>query len=380
MKKSRFGRLSAILMLACLASNSLAQEAPVPASQPAESPQAPGGLKLADMTIDQLMRLAELARQNSRFADAVKLANLVAQREGGQRNIDVLRLLGEIAFDMGNAEDAKKNWMLVRKVQPSDFGANWGLGRLNLRSGQYRSAAYYMEIAEQVAPADRPELKPLLLIKLAQAYQGSGLQSQAVAKAEEALREDPLSMEAWFVVTKLRSDMARSPEAFDRAMGDADRAIEIAENEAKAKGLSRETLQGLQYAYQLKLSVLYSYRTILFEQNPDGSLSDQPVPDREMLIAETMNSAVDVMLRQADLARLEKHFTIAELAKSVTEFDGGDNPATLLKLGALQSATGQYAEAEATLQLVLALDPENEDAHRQLEAVQAQLPIFGSPE
>ena len=352
----------------------LAQDTPTAQPPAAESaqPQAQQAPTLADLTIPQLMELADRAREAKDFTAAINILNFVRQRESGQSNLDVTRMLGDIAYDMRNAEDAQKYWLQVRRVQPGDFGANWGLGRLELDSGQPRNAVAYLETAERVIPSDKAKLAPKVLIKLAQAYGGAGLRTQAVSAAERALRLDQNDLEGWYVLTKLRAEMARTTDDFDKALGDADRLIAISDAGIKNQGISPATVQQMQIAYQLKLSVLYAFREILFERNPDGKISDRVVAGQGPLVARVLNSAVDVMLQQAELDRLTNYFNITNLANEVVKYDGGTNATTLMRLANLQVTTGQYSEAMKAYQKVLEIDPTNMEAQRQLDALKAQ--------
>lgn len=344
-----------------------AQEQPL-----AEPEQTPASVAIADLTIPELLMLADQYRSAKRFTDALNLVRLIVHKD--ENNIDALRLLGDIAWDMQNAEQAQKNWTLVRRIQPNDFGANWGLGRLNLRSGQYRNAMYYIEVAESVMPADPPEIVPQVLIALAQSYRGSGLRSQAVETIQKALTIDPRNFDAWYVLAALRTEMARSQEDFDQALGDADMLIEIADNLLKTNGTTLAGIQMLQTACRIKLGVLNACGPILFERNPDGSLSDRLLPGMEKLAANIFDKIVDVMMQQADLERTLVHFRIIAMAEKTVEVDGATNPSTLMKLGSLQVATGKLLEATETFQRVLALDPMNKSAQRQLDALQMQQP------
>ena len=344
-----------------------------PGTPPPAQAQAPAGIDPSTLTIPQLLELADMARENKRFQDAMNIVNLIVQREGGQRNIDVLRMLGDIAYDMKNADEARNYWLMVRKIQPADFGANWGLGSLELESGQPRNALYYLQAAEQVIPADKADLAPLVLIKLAQAYEGTGQRAPALDAVGRALKLDPKRLEGWYVLTKLQADMARTAEDFDKALGSADQLLTITDAEIQSKGYSPITIQQKQVAYQLKLSVLFAYRTILFLRNPDGQPSDRPVPGKEPVIARILSNSVDILLQQIELDRLLRHFQIVDMAQEVVRLDGGTNADTLMKLADLQNATGQYPAALQTYQRVLELDPLHKEAQRQIEAIQARI-------
>ena len=370
MLKSLSGRSVILLVLAPFAAVCPAQEQP-----PAEpQQQAPVTRTPADFTIPELMALAERAREAGRFTDAINLLNAVVQRTQDPTNIDVLRLLGDVAWDMGRAEEARKNWTLVKRVQPGDFGANWGLGRMWLRSGQPRQAMGYLETAKNVIPSDKPELEPQVLIALAQAYLGSGYRRKAIETVQQVLELDRQSPDGWYMLATLRAQAAVTLDDFNEALSDASQLVAIADRDLKTNGMTLERLQRLHKACELKRAVLAACGRVFFEPNPDGSLSDRILPGMEAPAARVFSTSVDTWMRMADLERTMEHFRIIELAAKAVEYDGGTDPETLLKLGALQAATGQLADASETLQRVLALDPTNQAAQQQLDALPKQEP------
>jgi tetratricopeptide (TPR) repeat protein len=320
---------------------------------------------VGDMTISNQLDLADLFRRLRRYSDAVSLVGLVVQRD--KNNVDAHRLLGEIAWDTQDAERAAKQWDLVRKIQPNDFGANWGLGRLWLHSGVPRQAMGYLETARTVIPADKPELEPEVLIALARAYGGAGDRSRAIEAVKRALELDRRNLDGWYVLTSLHTQTAVTLEDYNEALGDASQLVALADADIKTNGMTPDRLQKLYEACELKLGVLQGQGVLLFERNPDGSASDRLLPGMEQAAARINLAIVDTWMRRADLQRTMQHFRILEFAKAAVQYDGGTQPETLLRLGSLQAATGQYAAATETFQRVLELDPANEPAQQQLE-------------
>lgn len=361
---------SVLLMVMLLAAPSLGQEEAATASQ---KPAAPSSL--ADLSIPELLTGAERLRAAQRYDEAIKALNLVLQKDPS--SIDALRLMGDIAWDSENAELARQNWRAVLKIQPNDFGANFGLGRLELSSGIGRNAVHYLEIAESVAPADRVAE---VLIALARAYDGSRMRDQAIETIRKALTFDSSSFEGWYVLATLRTEVAVDDEDFNQAIDDAERLLEIVGNDLQVNGVTRENVQKLQVAYQVKLDALYSSGKVLFEPNADQTLSERLLPGKERQAAATVSESVDVLLRLAEVRQTLVYFDIVELAKKAVEYDQGTNPSTLLDLGWLQKATGQTEQATETFRRVLELNPGNETARRQLETLQAPalFPAAGS--
>jgi tetratricopeptide (TPR) repeat protein len=256
----------------------------------------------------------------------------------------------------------------------------------------------YLETAAKVVPADPPELAPRTLVSLTQAYRGAGDLDQAVQTSQRAVQVvetqlktvsptaalESARFEAWYALAAVRTEIAnrvRRQEDYDRALGFAERLIQIAGEQLEADGTSLPGVERVQSAYGLQLQILYAYREILFERNPSGRLSDRLIPGMQGLAGAITGKTVDVMLRQADLDRTLAHFQIRQIAEMSVSYDGGTNPKSLMNLGTLQVATGQVEQAAVTFRRVLEIDPANELAQQQLDAIQAQrtAPVSSQP-
>ncbi len=325
-----------------------------------------------DMTVPELLELADLFRQLRQYAHAIGLLTDVLQRD--KNNIDALRLAGDVAWDMQKAEEAAKYWNLVKRIQSNDFAANWGLGRLWLRSGQPRQAMGYLETAITVIPPDRPELGAEVLIALAQAYGGAGDHSRAIDTINKALEIDRQNLNAWYVLATLRSNAAVTLDDFNDALGDTSQLIVLTDADIKTNGMTPARLQRISEAYDLRLSVLWAHRGLFFERNPDGNPSDRLLPGMAQTAARNNTAVIDTWMKRTDLQRTSQHFRILEFAQIAATYESGDQPELLFRLGSLQVATGQFDDAAETFQRVLALDPTNELARQQLDALQAYQP------
>jgi tetratricopeptide (TPR) repeat protein len=380
-------RLSLLLLgVVILAAPCLAQ---VEAATQAEQPPAAGQEQPAvtrspaDMSIPELLAEAGQLRAARRYQEAVNVCQLVLQRDPS--NVVALRLLGDIFWETRNVEPAKDAWLRVLETQRNDFVANFGLGRLYLAQGVYRQAMSYLQTAEKVVPASPPEIKPQLLIALAQAYHGAGgYQDEALETIQRALQLAPDSFEAQYAMVLLRTQAARRDrrsDAFDQAVVDAERLVRIAADDLRVNGTTPQRVQTLQTAYQAELQVLSAFGEVLYERNPDGrTFSDQLLPGMEKRAAAILSKTVDVMLRLTDLQRTMSHFRILGLAATAVEYDGGTNPRTLLDLGLLQKQTEQWEAAAESFRKVLELDPGNEVARRELETLRRWLPAPATTE
>lgn len=350
------------LSVALVAASCAAQEQSETESAVAPTPEAE-----AKLTIPQLLTSAEQYRVAKRYGDAIDVLGQVLRRH--QANLEARRLLGDIYWEISDVEKARKNWLLARAAAPSDFGANFGLGRLYLTSSIHRQAAHYLETAASVAPPDRA-LEVLIL--LARARRGAGDRGGAFEATQQALQIDPESFEAVELLTGLLTQIAEGEEDLDRALTEAKRLVQIAGSTLETEGITLEGVQRLQAAYGAELSVLGAYSVVCFERNPDGRLSDRLLPGKELLAANSLSQSVDILLRQTDLQRTLAYFQIVTLAEKAVEFDGGSNPRTLTDLGSLLVATGRLEEAAQMFRRALEFDQDNETARRQLEALQPQ--------
>jgi len=356
MRKARFLIAVAVMVPGGL----LAQQ---PAEQPTE--QQAAARPITDFTIPEILAEVQKLQVARRYNEAANALNYVLQKE--PTNIDALRLAGDISWETQNAWQARQYWLRVRQIQPNDFGANFGLGLVHLSSGQYRQALNYLEPAARTAPADR-----LLdaLIALARAYRGAFDLEKSLQTAMRAVQLDPESYDAWYLLVTLWVEQASTDEDFDKALAGAERLRQIATN-ALQTSPTPEANSRLNAAYDLYLQVLYAFRQVLFERNPDGTLSDRLLPGRERRAAAVIGRIVDIMLLQAELRQRLMLFQILDLATQAVRYDGGSNPESLLRVASLQARVGQLDAARQTLQRVLEIDPDNEPARRQLQMLES---------
>ena len=314
---------------------------------------------------------AESRRAAGEYEKATEALQAILKREPS--NVDALRLMGDIAWDQKEAEEAKKWWLAVRQIQPNDFGANWGLGRMYLQQRRSaRAATQYLETARSVVPADEPDLQTEVSLMLAQAYAGDRKTRQAMDLVRQVLSVDPEDYDANYLQVALRTNVAQTEDEYDQALSDAKRLIGIVQRELETDGVTREGVQRLMTAYQTELQVLSSLGNVLFERNADGTFSTRLRPGKEQRAASVISETVDVMIRRADVQRMLAYFDIAEIAAKAVEYDGGTNARTLMDLGLLQKATGQNALAIITFTRVLDIDPLHKEAARQLDELQSK--------
>lgn len=331
------------------------------AQQPAPPPSAPIG----QMSISDLLAEAERLAAAKQWAQARPYIEAVLARE--QSNAQALSLKGEILEKTDQRDMARQEYLAVREIQPNDFRANLGLGRLYVESNMYRQALVYLNIAEPVAP---PERKPELYVLLARAQRGAGNRNGAIEAVNRALEADAANFEAWQYAIAI---MVESDE-YDRAVAATQELVRIAQNEMVKDRSSRDGLAKLGTAYDTRLSVLSAYHQRLYIRNVDGTFSDQLLPGMEKGAAAMLREVVETMVLRAEVERTLGLYKILPIAEQAVKYDPSSAQAWM-HLGLLYVNTSQYDKAAEALRRVLEIQPDNAQAAEQL----SQLPRSAAP-
>lgn len=330
------------------------------AQQPAPPP-AP----VAQMTVSDLLAEAERLVAAKQWTQARPYVEAVLARE--QSNAQAISLRGEILEMTDQRDMARQEYLAVREIQPNDFRANLGLGRLYVESNMYRQALVYLNIAEPVAP---PERKPELYVLLARAQRGVGNRNGAIEAVNRALEADAANFEAWQYAIAI---MVESDE-YDRAVAATQELVRIAQNEMIKDRSSHEGLVKLATAYDTRLGVLGSYHQRLYIRNVDGTFSDQLLPGMEKGAAAMLRDVVETMVLRAEVERTLGLYKILPIAEQAAKYDPS-SAQTWMHLGLLYVNTSQYDKAAEALRRVLEIQPDNAQAAEQLR----QLPRSGAP-
>ena len=353
------------------------------AQQPPAQTQPAGGQSV-ELSLDELVKRGEALLAAERLEEAYAYLQAALRRD--PQFLPALLLDADLAWKRGDLEHARQRWLEVLRIQRGDFRANFGLGRYHARHQSWRSAMFYLEAALKVAPADR---KPDVLMELAQAYRGVGDRARARDAARQAAELAPESLEARGLYVSL---LLESGE-LDEAVVQAEKLVELALNLAKRNHYSIESLRQLNNAYSQQIQVLRVHYQQLNERNPDGSYTDRILPGKQRQAAEVLSRLIDVYASQQELQRVLAAYDMATLfAKRMVELDPG-NPDAWRKLARLQRQALQFADAAGsyqkvlelrpddpqarsalseTLKRLLELDPGNQAARRQLEALGAE--------
>lgn len=309
------------------------------------------------MSISEMLMEAERLVAAQQYAEAHPYVSAALRQDAG--NVQALSLEGEILAQLNQHTLARQSFLAVREIQPNDFRANFGLGRMYVSSGVFRQALQYLKIAEPVAP---PERKAELFVLLARAERGTGTASRALETVQRAIEADPLSFDAWRYATMLLVET----EDFDRALLATQNLVRIAESELTKDPADRAALERLYLAYDARMAVLRSYHVRLYDRNLDGTSSDRLLPGTEKAAASMLQAMVETMVMQAELRRTMAFHEMLTLAQRTVEYDSS-NTQYWAQLGLLYVNTAQFDRARAAFERAIELEPQNMQAREQLE-------------
>lgn len=327
----------------------------------------------AQLAPDEAMDLArqkldagELTPQSR--SDALELVRAVLDRDPG--NIKAKLLGGELLLEAGPQTDftAARKWFGdVLGLEPLNFRANLGLGKVWHASRYWRQAAQYLEKAEQVAPQDkRAEVKRLL----ASVYAGMGDTGRALAKARESVEADPRDLDSReALVDVLLTAGARDPQYLEQALTAADTYVAAAEGALNEAPAERKHAERLERAYQYRLGTLRAFLTSLYERDVHDQPTDRLRPGRQADAAATLARMAESTRRHAAVRTLLADHDAVVLLERAVQYE----PDNLRHLEALAAAYERTRNGEGLVEAcrrILQIDPNHAQARKVLGIVE----------
>lgn len=339
------------------------QPASQPATQPAHSPVL--GTDYETMPVADIVARADELREQGEVQEAERAIRFALARE--RNNVAALAVAGEIYILKSDIEEARKSFLQALSVQRTDFRSNLGLGRIWAAKKDWRQARRYLADAASVAPPDRAGE---VLTLLAQSYGGSGLYKLAIETAERAVQTAPQLYEARKTLVLLRT----SAGDFESAIAETRALLELAQADAAKTPVKKEQLEELRDAYEIKSTVLKNYQSQFFVRNPDGTYSDRIIAGKESDSASVLSQLVEVLALQIELDRRIAFFTGVAIAERMVSLDAG-KANYWIQLGLLHKNTFNNDAAGQAFRRALEIEPGNEIARRELDALQADTPM-----
>lgn len=343
-----------------------AQEKPTATSQPVAASQE-------QQSVEELIKQARDHRAAGALNDALALLATVLQRD--PVNSEAKLLSAEILMDINRYDDARNLFKQVLDVEPSNFRANVGYGKILAANRSWRQATNYLERAEQVAPEpQRCEAKRLLAV----AYGGMGELATAISKTKEAIQIDATNLDARRTLVELRQAAAsRDPGQLENLKNDAETYTDKALEAVRQKPWEKEGLQRLDNAYELAMGALRMLHNSYYE-SVRGQVTDKVLPGKDGEVAATLVLIADKLRRQAAVkATLVEHDALMLLQKAVEVQP--KNIRCLEELGAAYQRIKDQERAVQTYRKLLELDPNHAEARQYLESVGAPLTAPPAP-
>lgn len=367
-------RVAATLVLLGAAMGVMAQNA----GQPAPPQPKPAAGSRSSALLDPRSTAEILAEVTSRFEsykqsrdtavlqDALAEVEIVLKRE--QLNTEANLLKAEMAYEGNDYDAARTHYRVVLDVEPNNFRANLGLGKIWSANRAWRQAVNFLEIAERVAPdgTRAAEVKQLLAV----AYTSMGEVTKAIAKIEEATRMSPDNLDALNTLVNIRFQVAsRDPAQISKAVTEADGLLARVKQAVEKSPADVALLGKLDQAYDLVISGLKLLHNNCYERDVRGQPTTRILKGKETDAAAALSRLAEIRNEQALLAlTLARHQIITVAAAKAVELDP-KNVKYLEALATLYRDVNDRDNAVATAQKILEVDPNHKGAREFLQSV-----------
>lgn len=365
-----------------LVATAAAQSPMQPANQPQQAaPQVP---QAGELTVGDLLNQALAYRQQGKqaaeggnerdasvaFARAMeRLAKVI---ETDATNIEALLQMAEISLLRNDPHQGRKYFKRVTDIETNNFRANLGLGQFYVYSRLWRQAIYHLEIAARVAPEDR---LVETLVLLAGSYREASQINDAEETIQRAVRAD--EQLAGNDPMKLHTNAARIfieilglKQDFEGAVRACDILINMTRERAKINTYRSDLLKEFAAAFDTKVDVLTALHNSMHVKDARNQATNVPIPGKEQEIAAVLVAIVNTRKEQIPVITTLSRLEMVPLAKRAVELQPQAEGA-LATLAQLCIDTNLYGDAQAALQQLVQVNPNNANAQQTLQQVTA---------
>ncbi len=371
----------ALLVIVCATQ---AQTSP-PAAAPVTPPVVTGG-STAEMSVAQILELAKQKYQealksrgsdtgNLLLRDAMKLVDAASERE--PENTEANLIAGEILMESNQYDSARDRFLNVIRVEPGNYRANLGCGRIYNGNRMFRQAVQYLEKAERVA-SDKQQILDVKRA-LATAYAGSGDLPKAIAEMDETIKVDPADLESLQTAVEIRTIAAKTDlRQMDGAVKAADDFVQRCKESLEQEPSSLERVQRLDRAYDLSQATLRELLYSYFERTLRNEPTDRLLRGMEAQAAAALNRISERLRERAMLRTVLANHEALISAEQAVSYDPR-NVKYLENVASLYQAIRNREKAVETCRKILALDPQHERARQYLASVNEPLTTQPAP-
>lgn len=377
-----------LLAILCLASTPLlAQTPPAEQSDPSALPQMPQMEPMPQQTdqppqqelppdptvgierlpIDEQLRMALAYRAYNKEPEWTRAMSVLANvLKEDPTNIEAHLQIAEISMDRRDFNVARDYFKKVRSLDENNFRANVGLGKYYLYTRLYRQSVQYLKVAANVAPPDK---KAEALQLLGTAYLESRELNSARQAIEDSLRVDGGNTQTARIYIQVLLQMQKYEEARDAAL----KLLQIEQMKmAQLGSLDREAVRQYAGSYDMVIQVLLELHNSLHKKNARGQITDEPLPGKEREIAQVLDAIVQIRVQQLPTVKVMSLLDILPLAQRSVQL-APDNPAYYFTLAYTCAEAGLWADARASIQRAVELEPSNQTYQNALQRIDADI-------
>lgn len=305
------------------------------------------------------------------FQEVMALLGVALGRE--PQNTEANLMSAEIALESNDYDTGREYFRAVLNVEPNNFRANLGMGRIWIATRSFRQAMLFLQTAERVAPDTEKasEVKQLL----ASTYVASGDVPRAIEKAEEAVRVSPENPEALHTLAVIRTELAkRDPTYVAAAVKDAEAYLARMREIAQQNPADVDKLQKLEAAYGILIDALRLLHNANYERDARGQATTRLLKGKEADAAAALNRMAEVMLDKSTVSMMLMQHDIINIAAQPAVALDPKSVKYLELLASLYEKTGNRPKAIETAQKILELDANHQGARDFLRSVNAAGP------
>lgn len=365
-----------IVLLGVVLGNAWGQTAtppePVTATPPAAPPPAPSSSDRELLDQARQMQKEAVAEQNGdKLAGALRLVMEVLGRN--ELDLDANLLAGEISIDRNDYNTAQSYFKRVFDLEPSNYRANLGLGRIWNANRSWRQAEMHLERAlKSVENSNRKTEEASVLRQLAISRLGSGRILDATKDAERAKLADPTNLDNYQTYVEVLLTAARQfRDYLERAVTECDGYLKAVADQWGADPSNRELLMRLLGAYQLQQAVLEALHNSYYQRDIRNQPTNELLPGKDAEAAAALNRMTACVEERAAVQRLLQLHDAVLLAERATQLDSSNVEYQLTK-ARLYIQIQNRAKAVETCEQILKLDANNAQARELLGALGAQ--------
>lgn len=367
------------ILLGIVLGNAWGQTATPPepgAPSPTPAPVLPAAPSTSDRELlDQARQMQKeaVAEQNGdKLAGALRLVMEVLGRN--ELDLDANLLAGEISIDRNDYNAAQSYFKRVFDLEPSNFRANLGLGRIWNANRTWRQAEMHLERAlKAVENSNRKADEASVLRQLAISRLGSGRVPNAVQDAERARLADPPNLDNYQTYVEVLLTAARQTprEYLERSVTEVDGYLKAVAEQWGADPSNRELLLRLLGAYQLQQAVLEALHNSYYQRDIRNQPTNELLPNRQAEAAAALNRMTACVEERAAVQRLLQLHDAVLLAERATQLDTS-NLDYLWTKARLYAQIQNNKKAIETCEQILKTDPNHAPARELLGVLGVQ--------